>query len=83
MHMSHTVSLEAWQEFLVAHAAGGALAGQVTDVMPFGAFVELGGGIVGLLSRSEWSSEVVAGSTISVRIAAVDLERRRVSLTPA
>lgn len=75
--MSHTVSLEAWQEFLLAHAAGGVLPGQVTQVMPFGAFVELGGGVVGLLHGR---TDLRPGAEVSVTIEAVDLEGRRVSL---
>jgi len=81
--MTHTVSLAAWQEFLVAHADGAAFEGQVTQVMPFGAFVELDRGIVGLLRRPDWSSDVLVGSSISVKIGYLDLERRRVSLLPA
>src|SRR5690348_5539591 len=79
-HMSHTVSLEAWQEFLTTHAEGGVLDGRVTQVKPFGAVVDLGNGVVGLLRGS---TDLAPEAPVSVRIDAVDLERRRVSLLVA
>ena len=51
--------------------------------MPFGAFVECADGIHGLLHKSEWETEPQPGTTIAVRIAAVDLAGRRFSLTLA
>ena len=77
------VPLAAWQEFLAAHAGGGVLDGRVTQVMPFGAFVEVADGIVGLLPRQAWSGDVELGSHVAVKIENVDLEGRRFSLTEA
>jgi small subunit ribosomal protein S1 len=76
-------SLEAWREFLAANAAGGVLHGNVTQVMPFGAFVEIADGIVGLLHKSEMTGDVELGSRLTVKIVSVDLEGRRFSLTVA
>ena len=64
---------------------GAVLTGRVASVLDFGAFVDLGGGIQGLLHVSEmsWSrvanpSEIVApGDTITVKVLRVDDERRR------
>jgi ribosomal protein S1 len=72
-----------WTAFVTRHATGGVLDGRVTTVMPFGAFVAVADGIEGLLPRPAWSAEPEPGSTIPVRIAAIDVERRRVSLVPA
>jgi ribosomal protein S1 len=84
MSQPHTpVSLETWRDFLAAHAAGGIVDGRVSSVVPFGAFVEVGEGIHGLLHRDAWSAEPEIGAGIQVRIIAVDLERRRMSLSEA
>jgi small subunit ribosomal protein S1 len=64
------------------------LTGQVTSVREFGAFVDLGGGIQGLLHVSEmgWSrvsdtSQVVApGETITVKVLRVDDATQRIAL---
>lgn len=77
------VPISAWREFLAGHGGGGVLDGQVVKIVPFGAFVEMADGIVGLLHESEWAAPPELGSRIRVRIKAVDLERRRMSLEPA
>jgi ribosomal protein S1 len=84
MSQPHTpASLETWQDFLAAHAVGGVVDGCVSSVVPFGAFIELGGGIHGLLHRDAWSGPPEVGAGIQVRILAVDLEGRRMSLSEA
>ncbi|MQA97609.1 MAG: S1 RNA-binding domain-containing protein [Streptosporangiales bacterium] len=77
------VPLAAWQEFLSARAEGGVFEGEVVSVVPFGAFVEVGGGVHGLLHKSEWRTAPETGQTIRVRINQIDLDGRRVSLLPA
>jgi ribosomal protein S1 len=52
----------------------------VVKVVPFGAFVELTDDIDGFLHESEWSVPPQVGSRFTVRIKAVDVEKRRVSL---
>ena len=67
---------------------GAVLAGRVASVLDFGAFIELGGGIQGLLHVSEmsWSrvnnaNEVVApGDQITVKVLRVDEATRKISL---
>jgi len=82
--MSHEpVTLPVWQRFLSDHADGGVVTGTVVDVRPFGAFVELADGIHGLLHATAWMAEPAVGSTVSVRIANVDLAGRRLRLNPA
>jgi small subunit ribosomal protein S1 len=67
---------------------GAVLAGRVTSVLDFGAFVDLGGGIQGLLHVSEmgWSRvtnprEIVAsGDQITVKVLRVDEGTQKISL---
>ena len=77
------VSPAGWAAFLAEHGGGGEFPGKVAKVVPFGAFLEVAPGIHGLLHRSSWSEEPEIGSTISVRIAQLDIENKRMSLVPA
>jgi small subunit ribosomal protein S1 len=69
-------------------AAGAVMTGRVTSVREFGAFVDLGGGVQGLLHVSEmgWSrvsdsSQVVKpGDEITVKVLRVDEDRQKISL---
>ena len=68
--------------------AGAVMTGRVTSVREFGAFVELGGGVQGLLHVSEmgWSrvadtSQVVKpGEEITVKVLRVDEDKQKISL---
>ena len=68
--------------------AGAVLTGRVTSVRDFGAFVDLGAGVQGLLHVSEmgWSrvsdpSQVVAaGEEITVKVLRVDDDRQKIAL---
>ena len=68
--------------------AGAVMTGRVASVREFGAFVELGGGVQGLLHISEmgWSrvvdpSQVVKpGDEITVKVLSVDEEKQKISL---
>ena len=68
--------------------AGAVLTGRVTSVREFGAFVDLGGGVQGLLHVSEmgWSrvsdtSQVVKpGEEITVKVLRVDDDKQKISL---
>ncbi len=88
------LSLKATQQDpWVAHAGalteGQTLAGKVMRLEKFGAFVELFGGVEGLVHVSELSdkrvrhpSDVAAvGQAVSVRVLGVDLVQRRIALT--
>ena len=69
-------------------AVGAVLTGRVTSVREFGAFVDLGGGVQGLLHVSEmgWSrvsdaSQVVKpGEEMTVKILRVDEDKQKISL---
>lgn len=78
-----------WQEFANAHAVGELVYGRVTKLVPFGAFVQIGEGIEGLVHISEMAvhhvdvpEQVVApGEELWVKIIDIDLQRRRISLS--
>lgn len=80
--MSH-VSTAVWRGFLAEHGDGRPFDVVVTKVLPFGALIESGHGVPGLLPRGAWAGEPEHGATIAVRIASADVEQRRVSVVPA
>jgi small subunit ribosomal protein S1 len=69
-------------------AEGAIVTGRVVSVRDFGAFVDLGGGVQGLLHVSEMAWErvpdasqfVKAGDQITVKVLRVDAERQKISL---
>ncbi|WP_219466991.1 S1 RNA-binding domain-containing protein [Nonomuraea rhizosphaerae] len=71
--MSH-----AWEGFMAHHGVGDVLDGRVARVVPFGVFVEVADGVHGLLVGRE---QPQAGSSVSVRIAEIDHENRRLRFT--
>jgi small subunit ribosomal protein S1 len=78
-----------WQRVLDSYGPGDVLAGKVTKVVAFGAFVEIVPGVEGLVHISELAehhvespSDVVEpGGEVRVRILEIDEERRRISLS--
>jgi small subunit ribosomal protein S1 len=74
---------------LESYNEGDVVAGKVTKVVTFGAFVEILPGVEGLVHISELAQhhvenprEIVSqGDTVNVRILEVDAERRRLSLS--
>lgn len=76
------------EEIRAALVPGAVLPGRVVSVRPYGAFVDLGGGIQGLLHVSEmgWSrvsdpAEVVQpGDEITVKVLRLDEEKKKISL---
>jgi small subunit ribosomal protein S1 len=78
-----------WQEFASAHKVGELVYGRVTKLVPFGAFVQVGEGIEGLVHISEMAIHhvdlpdqvVTPGDELWVKIIDIDLQRRRISLS--
>jgi small subunit ribosomal protein S1 len=78
-----------WQEFANSHQVGQLVYGRVTKLVPFGAFVQVGDGIEGLVHISEMSAHhveapeqvVTPGEELWVKIIDLDLARRRISLS--
>src|SRR5579872_4629178 len=78
-----------WQEFAAAHRVGELVYGRITKIVPFGAFVQVGDGIEGLVHISEMAThhvdlpeQVVSPSEeLWVKIIEIDLQRRRISLS--
>jgi ribosomal protein S1 len=76
----HGVPPLSWESFVTRHGVGDVLSGHVTAVLPFGAFVDVGGGVVGLLVMKEPPGH---GTAVPVRVLAIDPDNRRVSLAHA
>src|SRR5438105_501188 len=78
-----------WRQFARTHAIGQIVPGQVTKLVPFGAFVRVEEGIEGLVHISELAERhveipeqvVQVGDSIFVKVIDIDLERRRISLS--
>jgi len=78
-----------WQEFANAHRVGELVYGRITKLVPFGAFVQVGDGIEGLVHISEMAAHhvelpeqvVSPGEELWVKIIDIDLDRRRISLS--
>ena len=78
-----------WQEFASAHRVGELVYGRITKLVPFGAFVQVGDGIEGLVHISEMAAHhvdlpeqvVSPGEELWVKIIDIDLQRRRISLS--
>lgn len=78
-----------WQEFAGSHEVGQLVYGRVTKLVPFGAFVQVGDGIEGLVHISEMSAHhveaaeqvVTPGEELWVKIIDLDLARRRISIS--
>ncbi|PZF97176.1 hypothetical protein C1I93_12630 [Micromonospora endophytica] len=80
------LSLKALQDDPLVQFAdriGEVLSGPVVKVVPFGVFVRVAPGIVGLLHESVLTQEPAMGETVTVTIAEVDRPGRRVRLDPA
>ncbi|MDA8280334.1 MAG: 30S ribosomal protein S1 [Actinomycetota bacterium] len=78
-----------WQEFADSHQVGELVYGRITKLVPFGAFVQVGDGIEGLVHISEMAVHhvdlpeqvVTPGEELWVKIIDIDLQRRRISLS--
>ena len=78
-----------WQHFARTHQLGQVVAGRVTKLVPFGAFVRVEEGIEGLVHISELAGHHVdlqaqvvdVGNEIYDKVIDIDLERRRISLS--
>ncbi len=78
-----------WTRFSREHGVGSVVPGEVTKLVPFGAFVKVADGIEGLVHISELAADHVeapeavvnVGDAVEVRVIDVDEERRRVSLS--
>ena len=78
-----------WAEFASNHRVGELVYGRVTKMVPFGAFVQVGEGIEGLVHISEMAGHhvehpeqvVAVNEELWVKIIDLDLQRRRISLS--
>jgi small subunit ribosomal protein S1 len=78
-----------WRQFARLHQPGEIIEGQVTKLVPFGAFVRVADGVEGLVHISELADRhvetaeqvVAVNENTKVKIIEVDSERRRISLS--
>ena len=78
-----------WIKLVESYPVGSIVDGKVTKIVPFGAFVELGNSIEGLVHISEMAMRhidtpaqvVKAGDEIKVKVMEINPERRRISLS--
>jgi small subunit ribosomal protein S1 len=78
-----------WKEFERKYSAGEITDGQVTKLVPFGAFVRVAAGIEGLVHISEIADQHIdspesvlsVGDQVRVKVIEVDVSRRRISLS--
>ncbi|MDX1659127.1 MAG: 30S ribosomal protein S1 [Nitriliruptorales bacterium] len=78
-----------WQKFAREHQVGEVVEGEVTKLVPFGAFVKVAEGIEGLVHISELADRHVevpeavvnVGENVDVKVIDIDTVRRRISLS--
>ncbi len=78
-----------WMKLVESYPVGSIADGKVTKIVPFGAFVELGNNIEGLVHISEMAAKhidtpaqvVKVGQDVKVKVMDVNSERRRISLS--
>ena len=78
-----------WIKLVESYPVGTIVEGTVTKIVPFGAFIELGQSIEGLVHISEMSQRhidtpaqvVKAGDEVKVKVMEINPERRRISLS--
>ncbi len=81
--------MDPWAEFAQSHRVEELVYGRVTKLVQFGAFIQVGDGIEGLVHISEMSHHhvdspdqvVTPGEELWVKIIDIDLARRRISLS--
>jgi small subunit ribosomal protein S1 len=75
-----------WQRVTATLGEGEIVEGTVTGVVPFGAFVEIGGGVEGLIHASEMSDgqnvcpDLEPGALVTVRVLEIDEGERQIAL---
>ena len=78
-----------WRSLVKKYPVGAIVEGVVTKLVSFGAFVDLGDGVEGLVHISEMAGKHVdqpaqvcsVGDTVQVKVMEIDLDRRRISLS--
>lgn len=78
-----------WRTLVKKYPVGAIVEGTVTKLVSFGAFVDLGDGVEGLVHISEMAKQHVdapaqvcsVGDKVQVKVMEIDLDRRRISLS--
>lgn len=83
------VKEDPWLDFELHYKENDVVEGEVTKVVPFGAFITIGKGVEGLVHVSEISTEKIdspelalaLGQKVQVKITELDIDKRRVNLS--
>ena len=83
------VKEDPWLDFELHYKENDVVEGEVTKVVPFGAFITIGKGVEGLVHVSEISTEKIdspelalaLGQKVKVKITELDIDKRRVNLS--
>ena len=78
-----------WLKLVESYPVGSIVDGKVTKIVPFGAFIELGNNVVGLVHISEMAAKhidtpaqvVKVGQEVKVKVMEINPDRRRISLS--
>ena len=70
-----------WESVAEKYPEGTKITGEITKVVPFGAFVQLEPGLEGLVHISEMSGELVAGQKVEAVVTLVDPKEQRLGLS--
>ncbi|MEM9190553.1 MAG: S1 RNA-binding domain-containing protein [Myxococcota bacterium] len=82
------LSADPWDSVQTAAPPGTVVAGRVSKIMDYGAFVRIAAGLEGLLHVSELETShptdaVSVGDELLVAVKGIDLDKRRIALAPA
>ena len=78
-----------WLKLVESYPVGSIVDGKVTKIVPFGAFIELGSNVEGLVHISEMAAKhidtpaqvVKVGQEVKVKVMEINADRRRISLS--
>lgn len=72
-----------WEQLSEECPPGTTVSGEVTRVVPFGVFVTIASGVDGLIHESKLNGQTFSeGESVSVVVDSIDIDQRRVSLSP-
>ena len=80
---------DSWLKLVESYPVGSIVDGKVTKIVPFGAFIELGNNVEGLVHISEMAAKhidtpaqvVKVGQEVKVKVMEINPDRRRISLS--
>lgn len=80
--LSHRTTLpNPWERIAKKYPVGTKVKGKVTKITDFGAFVEIGSGVEGLIHVTETTGPLAEGDEVEARVLEVDPKKRKISLS--